>query len=217
MRNPSSSAALKSASVMVSIPSTETAACVDLGAERERGEDRELVRRVKAADVECRIGLGIAKLLRLAETDLERKMLGLHAREDIVAGAVEDARDPPNRIAGQALPEGLDDGYAAADRGFEEQLSARSLGQGRELEPVRREHRLIRRDDGSSPRKRGLDGVERDTVGAADQFDENVDVCGGRKLRSVREVSRRAKIDPAVVLTSRAEGGDRQAAPHPLG
>ena len=59
------------------------------------------------------------------------------------------------------------------------------------------------------PRKRGLDGVERDPFGAADQFDENVDVCGGRKLRGVGEVSRLAKIDPAVALTSRAEGGYR--------
>ena len=90
---------------------------------------------VKAADVKCRIGLRIAKPLSLAEADLERKMLGLHAREDVVAGAVEDAGDPLNRIAGQALPEGLDDGYSAADRRFEEQLSARSLGDSREFEP----------------------------------------------------------------------------------
>ena len=61
----------------------------------------------------------------------------------------------------------------------------------------------------SPTRKRGLDGVERDALGAADQFDENVDVCGGRKLRGVGEVSSAAKIDPAVVLTSRAEGGYR--------
>ena len=73
MRKPSSSAAVKSASVIVSIPSTETAPASILRAERERGEDRELVRGVKTADVECRIGLGIAEPLSLAEADLERK------------------------------------------------------------------------------------------------------------------------------------------------
>src|SRR5580692_7785099 len=120
---------------------------VDLGAESERGEDRELVCGVKAANVECRIGLRIAKLLSLTETDLERKMLGLHAREYIVAGAVEDAGNPLYRVASQALPESLDHGYAATNCGLEEQLSARSLGKSRELETVHREHRLVGGDD----------------------------------------------------------------------
>ena len=48
---------------------------------------------------------------------------------------------------------------------------------------VRREHRLIRGDDGDAARKRGLDGVQRDPFGAADQLDENVDIRGGCKLR----------------------------------
>ena len=74
---------------------------------------------------------------------------------------------------------------------------------------MRREHRLVGGDDGSPARKRGLDGVESDSLSAANQFDENVDVCGGGKLRGAGEVSSAAKIDPAVVLTSCAEGGDR--------
>ena len=93
--------------------------CVDLCAERERGEDREFVRGVKAANVKCRIGLRIPQLLGFAETDLEREMLGLHARQDIVAGAVENAGNALNCISYQALPEGLDDGYATAHRCFE--------------------------------------------------------------------------------------------------
>ena len=57
-----------------------------------------------------------------------------------------------NRIASQALPEGLDDRDAAANRGFEEKLRARPLGESGELVAVRREHRFICRDDGNSPR-----------------------------------------------------------------
>src|ERR1700722_13189763 len=94
---------------------------VDLGAERQRGEDRKLMRSVETAYVKCRIGLCIAELLGLAEADLERKMFGLHPRQDVIAGAVEDAGNPLNRIASQALTEGLDDRDAAADRCFEEQ------------------------------------------------------------------------------------------------
>ena len=40
---------------------------IDLGAEGEAGEDRDLVRGVEAADVEGRIGLGVAELLRLLQ------------------------------------------------------------------------------------------------------------------------------------------------------
>ena len=48
---------------------------VDPRAEGERGEDGELVRGVEAADVEGRIGLGVAELLRLGEADVERQPL----------------------------------------------------------------------------------------------------------------------------------------------
>ena len=176
MRNPSSSAAARSASVIVSMPSTETAPASILRAEGERGEDRELVRGVEAADVEGRIRLGVAQPLRLAEAGLERQVLGLHARKDVVAGAVEDAGNALDRIAGQALAQGLDDGNAAADRRLEEQLRARSLGQAREFEPMRGEHRLVGGDDGQRRAQAPPHRVERRSIGAADQFDENVDV-----------------------------------------
>ena len=64
---------------------------VDARAEGERGENRELVSGVETADVECRVGLGVAELLRLGEADLERQPLGLHARENVIAGAVENS------------------------------------------------------------------------------------------------------------------------------
>src|SRR3546814_6052852 len=75
-----------------------------LAAERQRREDRQLVRRVDAVDVEAGIGLGIAEPLRLGEHAGEvlprvraalRAGLGIarHLRQNIVAGAVEDAVD----------------------------------------------------------------------------------------------------------------------------
>ncbi len=44
---------------------------IDLGAEGEARQDRELLRGVVAVDVEGRIGLGIAEPLRLAQTVVE--------------------------------------------------------------------------------------------------------------------------------------------------
>ena len=48
------------------MPSFGNRVDVDAGAEAEVDEDRELVRGVPAADVERRVGFGVAELLRLA-------------------------------------------------------------------------------------------------------------------------------------------------------
>ena len=48
---------------------------IDLGAEGEAGQDRELVGGVEAADVEGRVGFRIAEPLRLLEAFGERQAL----------------------------------------------------------------------------------------------------------------------------------------------
>ena len=65
----------------------------DRPAERERGQDRQLVRGIDAVDVERRIGLGVAQLLRIGEHLGELAAALAHLRQDVVAGAVEDAGD----------------------------------------------------------------------------------------------------------------------------
>ena len=101
----------------------------DAHAEGQRGENRELMRGVEAADVEGRIGLGVAEPLRLGETFLEGQLLALHAREDVIAGAVEDAVDALDRIAGEALAQRLDDRNAAGDRRLEGERDMLFLGE----------------------------------------------------------------------------------------
>ena len=70
----------------------------DLGAEGKAGQDRQLVGGVVALDVEGRIGLGVAEALRILQAGLEGQALGLHAGQDVVAGAVEDAEDARRRV-----------------------------------------------------------------------------------------------------------------------
>ena len=65
----------------------------DRPAERQRRQDRQLVRRVDAVDVERRIGLGVAQLLRIGEHLGEFAAALAHLGQDVVAGAVEDAGD----------------------------------------------------------------------------------------------------------------------------
>ncbi len=121
---------------------------VDAGAERQRGEDGELVRGVETADVESRVGFGVAKPLRFGEADGERKLFLFHARQDVIAGAVEDAGDAPHRIARQTFAKRLDDRHAAADGGLEGERRAVPLGKPSEFDAMRREHRLVGGDDG---------------------------------------------------------------------
>ena len=66
---------------------------IDRPAEGDAGEDRQLVRGIDAVDVEARIGLGVAELLRLGEHLGELAAALAHRRQDVVRGAVEDAVD----------------------------------------------------------------------------------------------------------------------------
>ena len=97
---------------------------VDPRAERQRSQNGELVRGVVAANVEGRVRLGVAEPLGVGETCLERQPVGLHPRENVVAGAVENAIDAPHCIAGERLAQGLDDRNAAADRRLEGERDA---------------------------------------------------------------------------------------------
>ena len=66
---------------------------IDLGAESQARQDGKLLRGVVAFDIERRIGFGIAEALGLAQALIESEPVLLHAREDVIAGAVEDAVD----------------------------------------------------------------------------------------------------------------------------
>ncbi len=187
MRKPSSSAAARSASVIELDALDRDRRGVDLGAEGKRGKDRELVGGVEAADVEGWIRLRVAKPLRLGEADLERQLLGLHARQNIVAGAVENAGDALDRVSRQTFAQGLDDRYPAADRGFVVEWSLVGFREVGELQAVRGEHRLVGGDDGQTARERRLDRLESCSIPSADQFDEDVDIRRRRHQSGVFE------------------------------
>ena len=87
--------------MIAQMPSTWMASASISRAEGEARQDGELVGGVEAADVEGRVGLGIAEALRVGQAVLEGQALQLHARQDVVAGAVEDAVDARDRVAGQ--------------------------------------------------------------------------------------------------------------------
>src|SRR5690349_14375185 len=80
---------------------------VDRRAESKRRQDRKLMRGIEAADVEGRIGFGVTEALRLFQTLIERKFLALHARQDVIAGAVQNPVDALDRVARETLAQRL--------------------------------------------------------------------------------------------------------------
>ncbi len=105
-------------------------------AEGDLRQDGQLVGGVGAVDVEGRVGLGVAAPLGLGQRlGVALALLG-HARQDEVAGAVEDALQRQDLVGGQALGQGGDDRHAAGDAGLEGDGPA--VTRGRRRRPRRR-------------------------------------------------------------------------------
>ena len=168
---------------------------IDLGAECDRGEDRKLLRGVEAFDIEGRIGLGIAQPLRVLQAFGEGQLLLLHAGQDVIAGAVQNAVDAREGIAGKAFAQRLDDRNCAADGGLEIERDAVRLRKLRKRKPVFRQQRLVGGDDRLSRLQRRLDrGLGRIAL-TAHQFDEHIDprvVCERDRI-----------VEPAKLRTDR--------------
>ena len=142
----------------------------------EGAEDAGLVRRVEAVDVERGIRLGISELLGVGQDFVEGTPLVLHAREDVVAGAVEDAVDLLDLVAGKALAHGADDRDAAAHGGAEVDVHPVLRGRVEDLLSVFGEKLLVGRDDGL-PGVEGREDERLRNAGAADRLDD--DLHGG--------------------------------------
>ena len=171
---------------------------IDPAAERDAGQNRELVRGVDPVDVKRRIGLGKAFRLRLRQ-DIGKVAPGvLHGREDVVAGAVEDAINPLDRIGRGAFAQALDHRDTARHRRLELQRHARCLGRLRQFQPVVRDHRLVGGDQRLAPAQRGACAGQRRSVGAADQFDHHVDIVARGQRGHVVVPGEAGDIDTAI-------------------
>ena len=167
-------------------------------AERDARQDRQFVRRIYPVDIERRIGLGEAQRLRLGEHVGEIAAFRLHPTQDEVARAVQDASDAPDRIRRRALAQTLDDRDAARDRRFELERDASLLRRRAELQPVMRQHRLVRGDEALPRRQRRARKRQRRPVGTTDQLDHHVGVACG-KLRRVVDPGKARQVDPAIL------------------
>ena len=111
--------------------------------EREAREDRGLLRGVVALDVGGRVGLGVAEALRVGEHVLELGALGVHAVEDVVGRAVDDAHDPLHAVAGERVAQRPDDRDRAGRGGLVVDLRADLVGGVEDLGAVGGQQRLV--------------------------------------------------------------------------
>ena len=163
------------------MPSTWTPAKLISQPKATPGEDGELVGGVDPVDIEAGIGLGIAQALGIGQHIGEFAARLAHGRQDVVAGAVEDAVDALDAIGGQALAQGLDDGDAAGHGRLIAEADALGLGLARQRRAVMGEQRLVRGHHMLAGGERRLQQLARHALGAADQLDHHID------LRQMRE------------------------------
>jgi hypothetical protein len=145
-------------------------------AEGEARQDRELVRRVAAADIERRISFGKTEILRFLQHLFEGTLRLLHVGEDIVASAVENAAHRNDTVRDQAFAKCFHDGDATGRRGLEFQCEAAIFGDRGEARTVVGEECLVGGDDMLPRHERCFDKRECHAFAAADQLDDDIRV-----------------------------------------
>ncbi len=88
------------------------------------------------------------------------------------------------------MPPATEDSKASATPAFFRQRG--------ELQAVFGDHRLVGGDDADAAPQRRLGRLESRPIGAADQFDEKVDVIGGRERGRIVEKRHAAEVDATV-------------------
>ena len=149
---------------------------IDLHAKGETHEDGELGARVESAHVFSGVGFGVAFGLRFGQHGRVLRAF-FHFAEDEVAGAVENAFDALDAIAGHALLEAGNNGNAAGDGGAVFEMAALGSGQPLQIDAVIGNEFLVGGDDAFAGFERaahpGSGGIE-----TAGELDNHVDIGG---------------------------------------
>ena len=147
----------------------------DLGAERDRGDDRRLRAGVEPLDVGGGVALGVPEPLRLGERGAVVGTVLGHLGEDVVGRAVDDAHHAADRLAAQALAQHTDERDPAGDRGLEQQVDVAVVGRREQLGADVGEQLLVGGHDRLACPQRRDDQLAR-RLDATDHLDDEVDV-----------------------------------------
>ena len=91
---------------------------INLGSKGQARQQSQFMCRIKPTDIKSRVSLGITQSLRVRETGIISEALKLHARQHIIAGAVQYAGNTRNAVSGHGFAQSFNDRNAAGDSGF---------------------------------------------------------------------------------------------------
>ena len=170
-----------------------------------RARTTSLVHGVIAFDVTPRVGLGEPAGLGCGERLAVAAAVTAHRAEDVVRGAIHDAPDAIDPVAGEIRSERPEDGQSAANGCLESQGGASRAGRRLEIRAVMGEHVLVGRHDGLAGREGGRDERPGRLV-ATDQLDDDVHVGRGDEVR--RRVGQQVLRNPGRGVSVHVADGD---------
>jgi len=156
----------------------------DLFAEGQGGEDGQLRAGVESVDIVDRVRLGIAQPLRLRQHRLERTAVLLHLRQDVIAGAVENAQERHHTVARDSLAQHGVNRNAPGDAGLHRQVRPRGDGALPQLRAAQRHELLVRGNDGLLVGDGRGDDLRGDR-GPPDQLRDDIDFWMSHQLAPV--------------------------------
>ncbi len=150
---------------------------------RERRKNADLVRGVVAVNVEVGRRFGVTEFLRVGENFGEVRAFEFHARQNVIASAVDDAVKRVDAVADKTFAQRFDDRNAAANAGFVIKIRAEFFRRRKKFLAMRGKQRFVRGDDWLAEFERGQNNFTRDSR-AADKFGDDLDFWIVRRLRA---------------------------------
>ncbi len=185
----------------------------DPGMEGQAGQDRCLGGGVETLDVCGGVRLGVPEVLGLLQRLAEAGTRGVHLVEDEVRGAVDDAEHPGHPVARERLTQRPHDRDRTGDRGLVVEVAAGLLGRLEQRRAVLGQQCLVGADDARAVLQRGQD-QRAGGLDAADDLDDEVDVCAARETHRVGGQQSLGYLDLAHGVES-AYGDTDQIHPRP--
>ena len=152
-------------------------------------QNAQLGARIEAVNIGRRIGLRIAKLLRVCEHSRVIRP-GLHATQNVITSTVDDAAKPRHLIAAEPLQHARNHRNAARNRSPMHQLNSMLRCKLRQARAAIRDELLIRRHDGFA-RSQSLTNPSFDGIQPAHQLDHNINIRAKNHVDIVRPYDRR--------------------------
>jgi hypothetical protein len=148
------------------------------GVERQPGQDRGFGCGVVAVDVGGGVGFGITQRGGLGQSLVEAGATGVHARQDEVGGAVDDAHHARDPVARQRLAQRAQQRDRAGDGRFVVQVDPRAAGGLVQRRTVLGQQGLVGTDHALAAGQR-REQQRPDRFDPADHLDHQVDVVAG--------------------------------------